>query len=132
MTEPAPASVPPPQPTLLGAWRGIWLFTWRPQLAWRRLPLLLLGLVALPALVFLTTPSPSSWTQRPAALGNPFMRFRVMANRLAQADARLRPEQQEPMRRIFSEEFDRVRILGRDAIRRGPRRAAAAGNQGLL
>ena len=48
------------RPSFLLALRGIWLFTWRPQLTWQRFPLGVLMLLALPVLVYLTTPSPNA------------------------------------------------------------------------
>jgi hypothetical protein len=77
-------------------------------LSWRRLPLLLLGLLALPTLVYLTTPSPAGWSQRASPLGNPGRALNRLAGRLARARCPLRPEQLEPLFRIFSEEFDRT------------------------
>src|ERR1019366_5339420 len=59
------------RPSFLLALRGIWLFTWRPQLTWQRFPLGVLMLLALPVLVYLTTPSTQRWGRRYGSLGDP-------------------------------------------------------------
>ena len=57
------ATLPPPAPTTqtvtvqpnwLGAFRGIWLVTWRSNLTWRNLPRHLISILALPLLTFFT------------------------------------------------------------------------------
>ena len=106
---PAPRPKEPrPSPTVLGGLRGIWLFTWRPQVSWRRLPVLLVGLLALPALVYLTTPSRSSSPRRASSLGDPGMQLSRLERQLDHAHASLSPEQREQMTAIFSEEFARM------------------------
>lgn len=95
------------EPTFLRALRGIWLFTWRPQLAWRRLPLLALGLLALPAVIYLTTFPPGSWSQHRQFMGNPAMPVNELAQRLARAGMRLKPQQQSQLMDIFADEFRR-------------------------
>lgn len=102
------ATAPRPAPGFLGALRGIWLFTWKPQLAWRRLPLLLLGLLALPVLVYLTIPSQRSGPRHDSALGNPAVWVSRFARQLDRANAPLSSEQQSRLLAIFSEEFARV------------------------
>ena len=42
------------QPGFLRAWQGIWLFTWKSQFTWRRLPGLLVTLLAIPLLACFT------------------------------------------------------------------------------
>lgn len=42
------------RPTFFGALRGVWLFTWKSQLTWRRVPILLISLLALPLLVYIS------------------------------------------------------------------------------
>jgi hypothetical protein len=98
-------------PTALRALSGIWLFTWRPQLAWRRLPTLFLGLLALPIVIYLTTPSPEGWSQRHTLLGNPGTAVNEFAGRLRRADLQLRPEQRQQLVDIFSDEFARSQVL---------------------
>ena len=102
-----------PTPTFLAGLRGIWLFTWRPQLTWRKLPLLVLGLLAVPVLVYLTTPSPRNTAWLPPSLGNPAARVREFA-RLARRDSPLQPEQEAQLRQIFNEEFARAEISSAD------------------
>lgn len=94
-------------PTFLGALRGIWLFTWRPQLAWRRLPLLAVGLLALPTVIYLTTFAPGTWSQRHSFMGNPAMPVNELARRLARPNLRLKPEQHSQLADIFADEFRR-------------------------
>ena len=96
------------RPSFCRALRGIWLFTWRGQMAWRRLPLRVLSLVALPLLVYLTTSSPQTWTRGHGLFGNAPARVDALSRSLARAHTPLKPDQYEPVRRIFQEEFDRA------------------------
>jgi hypothetical protein len=89
-------------------WRGIWLLTWKPMLAWRRLPLLLLALLALPVLVYITTSTPGGWSRRQWILGEPAAQVRQFAWRLGRGPLRLKPGQWPQMVQIFSEEFSRI------------------------
>ena len=107
----AAPKTPRPDPTFAGAWRGIWLFTWRPQLALRRLPLLLVGLLALPALVYLTTPSQQTGPRRDSPLGDPAMLANQFARQSERARAPLSDDQRTQLRGIFTEEFARADIL---------------------
>ena len=93
------------RPSFLGALRGVWLFTWRPQLTWRRFPLGVLLLLALPVLVYLTTPSVQRWQRRPGSLRDPAGQARVFASRLAHAKLPLQPEQSSQLLTICQEEF---------------------------
>ncbi|HEV2207578.1 MAG TPA: ABC transporter permease subunit [Verrucomicrobiae bacterium] len=110
---PAPmASVPPPvppkpeplRPTVLGAWRAIWLFTWRPQFGWRRLPTHLLGLLLLPVLVYLTLPVLRGGHPERTPLIRPDQQVNEIARRLARAGLPLQPQQREQLLKIFREE----------------------------
>ena len=105
---PLPKPAPRPQPTLLGAWRGIWLFTWRSQIVWRRLPMGLVTLLALPLLVYITTTTPRAWAQRHSWAANPPMQLDGFSRRLARQGLTLQPEQQADLLRIFSEEYARA------------------------
>ena len=96
-------------PNFVSALRGIWLFTWRPQLASRKLPMLLLGLLLLPALVYLTIPSPGAWAQRRGSPINPGPLTDQLARRLNRAGHPLRPEQRTQFLQLFSEESSRLR-----------------------
>ena len=104
----AAARVPRPEPSFTGALRGIWLFTWRPQAAWRRLPILLVGLLALPTLVYLTTPSMRAGPRRDAGLGDPSLPVNQFSRQLERAGNPLTVEQRGQMLAIFSEEFARM------------------------
>jgi hypothetical protein len=103
-----PRLTAPPPPTFLAGLRGIWLFTWKPQLAWRKLPLLVVGLLAVPALVYLTTPSLRSTTARQSLLGNPAARAQELARLLSRRGPSLQPEQEAQLIQIFNEEFARA------------------------
>lgn len=95
-------------PSFLRALRGIWLFTWKTQVAWQRLPITLLTLLVLPVLVYLTTRSPEGWSRRNALLGSPGHRVNDLSVRLARAGLPLKPEQRSTLFRIFQEEFART------------------------
>jgi hypothetical protein len=122
MSEPAPSTAPPiPRrktagllPTFFGAWRGIWLLTWRSLLTWRRLPLTLGLLAALPVLVYLTTVSPEGWAQhqRRMLLGVPWESARALSRQMDRAHRPIRREQRPLVLRIFSEEFARAQSVG--------------------
>jgi hypothetical protein len=119
---PDPASSPPlppaaarlpglaasPTPTFMAALRGVWLFTWKPQLAWRKLPLLVVGLLAVPALIYLTTHPPGGTAPRLPSLGSPAAREHELARLFARRGSPLRPEQEAQLLQIFSEEFARA------------------------
>ncbi len=106
---PAPAARPVATlPTFLNAWRGLWLFTWRPQLSWRRLPLAIFLLLILPVLVFITTPPQGPWSRHRSLMGEANMQFNDLARRLARAHAPLAPEQVSKLLPIFAEEFARA------------------------
>ena len=96
------------RPSFLLALRGIWLFTWRPQLTWQRLPLGVLMLLALPVLVYLTTPSPQRWGSRQGSLGTPANQMGAFGSRLARSKLPLRPEQSSQLLTICQEEFARA------------------------
>src|SRR6516162_159678 len=95
------------EPTFVGALRGIWLFTWRPQLALRRLPLVALGLFVLPAVIYLTTFAPGNWPRHHSFMDNPGIAVNELVGRLARAGHRLKPDQQNQVAEIFRDEFRR-------------------------
>ena len=103
-----PRLTSPPTLTFLAGLRGIWLFTWKPQLAWRKLPMLVVGLLAVPALVYLTTPSMRSTTARQPLLGSPVVRENEFARQLSRRGPSLQPEQEAQLLQIFNEEFART------------------------
>lgn len=110
----APPPLPPgaqkldAQPSWSRGLRGIWLFTWRPQLVWHRIPVHLLGLLLLPALVYLTIPSPAGWAERHSHFSNAGQTVNELARRLVRSGQPLRPEQRSQLFQIFSEEFSRL------------------------
>jgi ABC-type transport system involved in multi-copper enzyme maturation permease subunit len=59
------------EPNFFGALRGLWSFTWKSQLTWRRSPGLIISLLAIPLLTFFTVDPPKSapgafdWQQPP-------------------------------------------------------------------
>ena len=111
-----PTALPPPEPAesvtlkpMWGtAWRGIWLFTWRSQLNWRRLPLIVALMLVLPCLVYLTTPPRQGWSERHRFLGRPAGIVNGLSNRFAAANCPLQPQQHADLLRIFEEEFARA------------------------
>jgi len=104
----APAKSVVLKPTWGTAWRGIWLFTWRGQLNWRRLPVTLALLLILPCLVYLTTLPRHRWSERHPFLGRPAGIVNGLSNRFAAANCALQPQQQADLLRIFEEEFLRT------------------------
>ena len=96
-------------PTFFGALRGIWLFTWKSQFTWRRLPIGLAGLLAFPILVYLTISSPRAWTEsHRREIGNPAAELSGFSRRLARAGLSLQPAQKSELLRIFTEEYARA------------------------
>lgn len=114
VTPPTTASVTGPRmevaPGWLGAWRGIWLLTWRSQLSWRRLGLSLALLLALPVLVYLTTVAPEKWREheRTLVMGSAGEQVHELSRHLFQAGCPLKADQRGRVFRIFREEFSRT------------------------
>jgi len=101
-------------PTFVGALRGIWLFTWRSRLTWRRMPAAILVLLVLPALVFLTMSSPESWSQRHPLLGSPVTSVKVLARKMRQAQVPLEAQQNRDAMAIFRDEYARAERAWRE------------------
>jgi ABC-type transport system involved in multi-copper enzyme maturation permease subunit len=93
------------RPTFLGALRGMWLFTWKGRLTWHRAPTALLILLILPALIYLTTRSPESWSQRHPLFGSPMRPVKVFGRQLKMAQLPLQPQQNRDVLAIFVEEY---------------------------
>jgi hypothetical protein len=91
-------------PSFVRTLRGVWLFTWKSQLTWRRAPAALARLLVLPFLVFITTLSSESWSARHSLLGRPEDAVRTFTSELDRS-ARLNDEQAFQLRQIFREEF---------------------------
>jgi len=116
--QPPPLPAPPPgdsrarlvlRPSLFGALRGLWLFTWKSQLTWRQAPALLAGLLALPVLIYVTTPTSEAWLRGHSPLVAPQRQLAEFARHLKLSHLPLRPEQHAQLRQIFTEEFARAR-----------------------
>ncbi|MGP8201582.1 MAG: ABC transporter permease [Limisphaerales bacterium] len=124
MTELEPTPLPPGareekiavQPGFMGAWRGIWLLTWRGQFSWQRLPGRAAVMLVLPFLVFITTQSPEMWARRHAPLDHlaPPQLNRLVA-RLRDAKLPLQPQQQIDLMKIFAEEYAATGMKVREA-----------------
>jgi len=114
-----PAAAPIPDatlhPTFLGALRGVWLLTWKSNLTWSRLPSSLLTILVLPVLVYITTLSMQSWSNRFTLLGNPNMRANELAGRITRAGVPLKPEQRRELNHIFQQEFSSAENAFRSA-----------------
>ncbi len=96
------------RPSFLGALRGLWLLTWRSQLTWRQAPMLVAGLLALPVLVYITTPTSKAWSRGHSLFAAPQRQLDEFTARLAAAHLPLGSEQAAQLRRIFTEEFERA------------------------
>ena len=112
---PVPPPLPPPQskprvaPSFLKACRGVWLFTWRTQLTWRRVPVLLLSLLIVPFLIWATVRSPRNWTQRNLPLGEPIWQINNFARRLGRAQIPvLKPDQRTNLIEMMNQEYLRT------------------------
>jgi len=116
MSDPAPyLSEAPPlverarlRPSFVDALRGIWSFTWKTQLTWRRLPIAALSLLALPLLIYITTSAPQTWSKRQALFGDVGAQLNDFARRLGKAKLSIEPEQHALLHRIVSEEYART------------------------
>lgn len=103
------------RPSLMGALRGMWAFTWKANMTWGRAVTVALGLLVLPALVFLTTPSMDKWSRRNSVLGSSGRQVADLAQQLQQAGAPLSADQRKRIGRIFAEEFARAEKQLREA-----------------
>ena len=118
LLQPPPPPAPPPavprallalRPSFSGALRGVWLLTWKSQLGWRQAPILFVGLLALPVLIYITTPTSEAWSRRHSLFAAPQMQSLDFTRRLAAARLPLKPEQEAQLRQVFTEEFERAR-----------------------
>ena len=118
LLEQPPLSAPPPavprarlalRPSFFGALRGLWLLTWRSQLTWRQAPMLVAGLLALPVLIYITTPTSEAWSRRHSLFAAPQRQLDEFARRLRAARLPLQSEQEAQLEQIFTEEFARAR-----------------------
>ncbi|MGA2748391.1 MAG: ABC transporter permease [Verrucomicrobiota bacterium] len=110
MIESSPASLAPavaarPLPGFFAALRGVWLLSWRAQLAWRRLPSRLGALLVLPALIYITTQSPESWARGRMSLGRPDSQLLSFYRRLDRASIPIQPPQKSALASIMLSEY---------------------------
>jgi ABC-2 type transport system permease protein len=119
---PTPPPLPPPQskprvaPSFLKAWRGVWLFTWRTQLTWRRVPVVLLSLLIVPFLIWATVRSPRNWTPRNLPLGEPIWQINNFARRLGRSQIPvLKPDQRTNLIEMMNQEYLRTQDEARAA-----------------
>lgn len=127
MTGPPPIPAPPApgektlefRPSFLGGLRGVWLFTWRAQMTWKRLPARLLLLLILPVLIFFSVKSHQEWKKRYFWIGVPPQQLGDLARRMERTELTLTPEQAEKLLQIYREEYARA-----DAARDEKRSAA--------
>ncbi|MGO8674778.1 MAG: ABC transporter permease [Limisphaerales bacterium] len=103
-----PRTRPQLHPSFLGGLRGIWRLTWKSQLTWRQAPLLVVGLLILPVLVYITTPTSGAWSQGRSLFAAPERQFGELARRLGGSRTPLQPAQETQLRQIFTEEFARA------------------------
>jgi hypothetical protein len=92
-------------PTFVGALRGMWLFTWKSRLTWRRMPAALLVLLILPALIYLTMRSPESWSRHHPLVGNPGTPVKSFGRKLKAAQMPLEAQQNRDVMEIFADEY---------------------------
>jgi hypothetical protein len=95
-------------PDFFKAWRGVWLFTWKSQLTWRRLPTGLLSLLALPVLVYITTFSAAKWSSHFGWVGNPVKSADDLFTRSRGARSQVLGPVADDLVRIFAEEYGRA------------------------
>jgi hypothetical protein len=86
---------------------GIWSFTWKTRLTWRRLAVQVALLLILPALVCLTTRPPRTWAGR-SLLGDPNNDLGEFTRRLYRAHLEMKPDQWTQAQNIFTEEYLRT------------------------
>jgi ABC-type transport system involved in multi-copper enzyme maturation permease subunit len=96
----------PLRPSFLGALRGIWLFTWKPQLSWQRVPQGVLLLLALPVLAYLTTLPLQRESRRPRLPSDPQASLGRFAAQLRRPGMRWVPDKRSEVLSIFQEEFE--------------------------
>src|SRR5262249_25698805 len=98
-----------PEPGFFKALGGLWLLTWRAQLTSRRVLGGLVGLLAVPVLIYLATPSPEVWARHHGLpLGNPSVLLAGFKRRAARTGGSLTTQQQSDLTRILHEEFNRA------------------------
>jgi hypothetical protein len=71
--------------------------------------MLVVGLLVLPVLIFMTTPSSEAWSRGRSLFAAPQLQLGEFAGRLRASRLPLQPGQEAQLRRIFTEEFERAR-----------------------
>lgn len=102
-------------PNFISTLRGLWLFTWKAQVSWRRVPLFLLTLLALPVLVVMTTAPREVWSRHYSLLGHPPQQVREYSRQLGRAKLSLKPEQRDKLQAVLAEEYERTENEWREA-----------------
>ena len=111
------------RPTFFGALRGVWLFTWKSQLTWKRVPILLISLLALPLLVYATISPRGSRDSGSLFVGNisdPGSAVENFRRSLASVRVPLTREQRAELQRIISEEYAGADAAWREMSASGP------------
>ncbi len=124
----AGAKVPTPlklHPSFLGALRAAWLFAWKTEFTLRRVPVLLAGLLVLPVLVYITTPSPWAWRTRHLFLGFPQWQLERFYRQLDGEYLRIQPAQRSKLLGILKDEYARTE----EELRQGESRQASKNQQ---
>lgn len=96
---------PPPVPRFFAVLQGVWLLTWRAQWNWQRLTGLAGILLALPVLIYLTTPSPETWARRQLGFGEARGQIGSFSRRLGKKDLPLDERQKSELINIFDSEY---------------------------
>ena len=97
------------QPGFLAGLKGLWMLTWRSQVTWSKLPWALLGLMMLPALVYLTTMSEKRWREiHRFNMGDPGGFVSEYARRAQRARVPIDTELRNQMLVIVQDEFQRA------------------------
>jgi ABC-type transport system involved in multi-copper enzyme maturation permease subunit len=123
----------PTAPSFLGALRGIWLLTWKSQVAWRRLPGRILTLLALPLLVFITTQTPEAWARHHSPIPHLVPPMGRLYRSLQEKHALLQREQKTELEAIFNEEYASIeRVLRAGEATGWGEAAASARHQAIV
>jgi hypothetical protein len=104
---PSPPDSPLP-PAFFAVLRGIWLLTWRAQWNGRRLAGLGGLVLVLPALIFLTTSSPSYWARQQLGFSDAGGQIGSFSRRAARKGFPLDQRQKSELIRIFDEQYTRA------------------------
>jgi ABC-2 family transporter protein len=91
-----------------GAFRGIWLMTWRSQWVPRKLPGQLGMLLIIPFLIYITMVSSESYAHRTVFLGDANEMVRAFARRSQRQKVSIQPETTEALRGILTDEIHAV------------------------